>query len=307
LTDHDEIVRCLLEDGRARVVVATTTQTVREIARRHGVRGIPAVALGRAVTAGLTLATLTKDEEQVTLQILGDGPLAGITVDARSSGRVRAYLKHPDAVPWVGASEPARISLAQAVGSKGVVSVIRDLGLAQNYAGQSALQTGEIDSDVENYLSTSEQIDSVLRCDTLVDREGGVVASAGLLVQTLPQAEGAALVEFIRQSIDEQRLGQVLREAAGAPTADALARRLLAPMSDSLQTLDCRPVTFACSCSRARAAATLEMLREEDLRAMILEDNQAQITCNFCGEKYIFSEGELELIRRKLQPARPAS
>jgi molecular chaperone Hsp33 len=307
MSDRDEIIRCLLENGRARVVAATTTRTVREIARRHNLRGVAAVALGRAVSAGLMLATLTKDEEQVTLQILGDGPLGSITVDARSSGRVRGYLKHPGAVPWTGVAAQARLSLAEAVGSKGVVSVIRDLGLAQNYAGQTALQTGEIDSDVEKYLVESEQVDSVLRCDTLVDGEGEVLASAGLLVQTLPQAAGEALVEFIRQTLDEQRLSQVLSEAAGELDAEVLARSLLAPVSESLQTLERRPVTFSCACSRARAAATLEMLHQEDLQAMILEDNQARVTCNFCGEQYVFSESELELIRRKRQPARPAS
>jgi molecular chaperone Hsp33 len=307
MIERDEIIRCLLENGRARVVAATTTQTVREIARRHEARGVAAVALGRAVTAGLMLATLTKDEEQVTLQVLGDGPLGGVTVDARSSGRVRAYVKHPGAVSWSGTSGLTRVALAEAVGSKGVVSVIRDLGLAQNYAGQTVLVTGEIDSDVENYLMQSEQIDSVLRCDTLVDREGEVIASAGLLVQTLPQTEGAALVEFIRQTLDDQRLGQVLSEAAGVSDAETLARSLLAPMSDSLQTLERRPVTFSCACTRARVAATLEMLHEEDLRAMIREENQAQVTCNFCGERYVFSESELELLRRKRRPVQPAS
>ena len=306
MTDHDQIIRCLLDQSRARVVAATTTQTVREITQRHRACGVAAVALGRAVTSGLLLATLTKDEEQVTLQILGNGPLGGITVDARSSGRVRGYLKHVNGVPWGAASQPARIALAEAVGKQGVVNVVRDLGLAQNYAGQTALQTGEIDSDVEHYLATSEQIDSVLRCDTLVDGGGAVIASAGLLVQTLPQAGGEALVEFIRQTLDEQRLSQVLLEAP-VVDAESLARRLMAPMSESLQILDSRPVTFACSCSRARAAATMEMLHEEDLRAMILEDNQAQVSCNFCGEQYTFSESELELIRRKRQPARPAS
>jgi molecular chaperone Hsp33 len=307
MTEQDEILRCLLENGRARVVAVTTTLTMREIARRHNARGVAAVALGRAVTAALTLATLTKDEEQVTLQILGDGPLGGITVDARSSGRVRGYLKHPGAVPWVGTSEPGRLSLAQAVGTKGVVSVIRDLGLAQNYARQTTLRSGEIDADVESYLMKSEQIDSVLRCDTLVDREGEVVASAGLLVQTLPQAQGAALVEFIRQTLDGRRLSQVLREASGALDAESLARRLLGPVSETLQTLDRRPAIFSCACSRARVAATLEMLHEEDLQAMILEDNQAFVTCNFCGEHYVFSESELELIRRKRRPVQPAS
>jgi len=64
-----------------------------------------------------------------------------------------------------------RVSLAEAVGNKGIVNVIPHLGMAQNYSGQTPLLNGEIDMDVENYLSTSEQIDSVLRCDTLVDGE----------------------------------------------------------------------------------------------------------------------------------------
>jgi molecular chaperone Hsp33 len=93
----------------------------------------------------------------------------------------------------------------------------------------------------------------------------------------------------------------------GTIDAETLARRLLGPVADSLQTLERRPVTFACSCSRVRAASTLEMLHEEDLQTMILEDNQAQVSCSFCGEQYIFSESELELIRRKRGPAGPAS
>ena len=119
MTDHDEIIRCLLERNRARVVAAITTQTVREIAGRHHLRGVAAVALGRAVTAGLTLATLTKDEEQVTLQVLGDGPLGGVTVDARSSGRVRAYLKHPGAVPQSGEFGSVRVRRSDRAADRG--------------------------------------------------------------------------------------------------------------------------------------------------------------------------------------------
>src|SRR4051812_22518332 len=91
----DEIARCLLSDRAIRVVAAITTETVTEIARRHAAVGGVVAALGRSATAGLLLATLTKDDERVTMQILGDGPLAGITVDAASNGNVRAFLKDP--------------------------------------------------------------------------------------------------------------------------------------------------------------------------------------------------------------------
>lgn len=302
----DTIVRCLLDKGRARVVAAITTDTVREIARRHAVNGTAAIALGRATSAGLMLATLTKDDEQVTLQVLGHGPWKGVTVDARSSGQLRAYLKHPKAVPWKGEGVGVRASLAEAMGKDGLVNVIRDLGMSKNFAGQTKMVSGEIDQDVESYLQGSEQIDSVLRCDTLLDGEGLVAASAGLLVQTLPQAEGAALVEFIRQTIDVDRLSQVLRESNPSEAAD-LVKAVLGPLEHELEILESRPVSFGCPCSQERAARTLEMLHDEDLQAMILEDNQAQVTCNFCGQQYGFTEQDLELIRRKRAPQQPAS
>jgi molecular chaperone Hsp33 len=303
-------MRVLIEGGRARVVVATATGTVREIVARHHMLGVPTVALARSVLAGLLLATLTKDEEQVTLQVLGDGPLGGVTVDARSSGRVRGFVKRPEAVTWDPALAGAtRLAIGEAIGKQGVVSVIRDLGMAQNYSGQVALSGGEIDDEVERYLNTSEQIDSVLRCDALVDSEGKVTAAAGLLVQTLPQAHGAAVVEFLRDTLAGPVFSTVLAEALahGKVEPEAIARATLGPWAAGMQVLDLREVSFFCPCTRQRAESTLGMLRSEDLKEMILETNEAQVTCNFCGTQYRFGEVELERIRRRHQKDRPRS
>src|SRR5215471_1843638 len=83
VTTPDLIARCVVDGGHARAVVVTTTGVAREAARRHAATGAAEVALARGLTSGLLLATLTKDEERITLQVLGDGPLGGITVDAR--------------------------------------------------------------------------------------------------------------------------------------------------------------------------------------------------------------------------------
>lgn len=284
------------------MVAVTATAAVAEMARRHSAVGLPAVALGRTAVAGLLLATLTKNEEQVTLQVLGDGPLGGVTVDARSSGNVRGFVKRPLALAWDPAlAAQSRLTIGQAIGRQGVVGVTRDLGLAHNYSGQVALQSGEIDEEVERYLNTSEQIDSLLRCDTLVDGGGRVTAAAGLLVQTLPQAHGAAVVEFARQVLAGPIFSSVLQSALGAGKLEpeALARTALGQCADGLQVLDVRDVRFFCPCSRERAETTLGMLRPEDLQQMILADNQAEVTCNFCGAQYRFTDAEVEQIRRR--------
>lgn len=306
MTDGDKIVRCLIEDSRARVVVAVTTATVRQIAERHQATGPATVALGRAATAGLLLATLTKDDEQVTLQLLGNGPLGGVTVDARSSGAVRAYLKSvtvPAAEPGSAPVSAPRLSLASALGTEGVVNVIRDLGMTSNFSGQTILKSGEIDDDVENYLQKSEQIDSVLRCDTLVDDTGAVKASAGILVQTLPQAGGTALVDFLRQRIGASAVADALLASSGEIDPWALAGMILGPVGESLQRLDSRPVTFQCPCSRERAATMLAMMRDEDLRAMMEEESEAKVACKFCGGTYVFSEDDLQKLRKPTKKA----
>jgi molecular chaperone Hsp33 len=135
----------------------------------------------------------------------------------------------------------------------------------------------------------------------LVDSEGKITAAAGLLVQTLPQAHGAALVEFLRDTLRGPAFTKVLAEALTTGTIDAesVARSALGDCAHDLQVLDGRKVEFFCPCSRQRAESTMAMLRQEDLKDMLLEDNHAEVTCNFCGAKYRFSEIELERIRRK--------
>jgi molecular chaperone Hsp33 len=304
----DQIARCLVDDGRARAVMVVSTGVAREAARRHGAVGAAAVALARGLTSGLLLATLTKDDERVTLQVLGDGPLGGLTVDASASGTARAYVKNPavrlpPAPPGAG-----RLALGPGIGASGLVSVVRDLGLRENFSGQTPLTTGEIDEDVEHYLTASEQIASALRCEVALDASGAVVAAAGVLVQALPGGDGADDVAAARERLGG---GALLRALAGARDGDALAllrAALGGGEAPALTVLDVRPVRFHCPCSRERAGASLAMLGPAEIEAMVIEDGKAEVICNFCRARYDFSDAELELIRRETaKPVGPPS
>ncbi len=305
-----EIARCIVADGAARLVVALTTPAAEEAARRHQSLGAAALALARGTTAGLLLSTLTKDEERVTLQVLGDGPLGGLTVDASSSGRVRAYLRNPAArlspLRAVTATAPDRMSLATAVGH-GIVHVVRDLGLRETFSGETQIVTGEIDDDVEHYLIASEQIASALACDGLLvdpgtssDGTGAIAISGGILVQALPGTDGADIVAAARERLRAGALTRAL--ATRPPTVDELLRAALGDALPSVQVLDRREVRFHCPCSRERAGASLTLLGASELKSMILDDGKAEVTCNFCRERYEFDEKELEEIRREATP-----
>jgi len=286
----DRIARCLLPEVSVRVVAAITTETAREAARRHGAIGGAAAALGRATTAGALLATLTKDVERVTLQLAGHGPLGAITVDASSDGSSRAFVKHPQV--QIPAAANQRVALGAYVGKQGVLGLVRDLGLKEHFSGQTELVDGEIDTDVQHYLITSEQIDSAIGCETLLDEDLAVRVSAGILLQALPATEGAPLLELARHRLREGLLARLLASNGTTTTAEGLARAVVGP-GEALKVLDVRELRFACKCSRERAAATLALVGEKDMAGLVEPDGSAAVVCEFCRESYRFTRGEI--------------
>ena len=288
----DEIVRCLLRDPPVRVVSTVTTDVADELARRHGAVGGAQVALGRGATCGLLLATLTKGGEQVTLQVLGSGPFGPLLVDAFDNGDVRAYLKHPEIL--VPGPPGRRVSVAAGIGRWGMVNVVRDLGLRQPVSGQSPLRSGEVDEDVEEYLCVSEQLDSALGCEVLLG-DSEVTASAGVLVQCMPGGDASGLVASARERLRGGAVATAL--ASGGLDAVELARLMVGERRDDLEVLDTRPVGFHCPCSPERVQALLVLLSDEDLEEMIEEEDEVEITCNFCSEVYSAATEDLEEAR----------
>jgi molecular chaperone Hsp33 len=276
----EEIIRAVVGGGAARVVAAVTTRTVAEAARRHGTQAVATIALGRTVTAGLLLATLTKGDERVTVQILGDGPLGTLTADATGAGTVRGFLSRP------GAPLPDRVGTA--VG-RGIVNVIRDLGLRERYSGSADLTSGEIDEDLESYLNVSEQVASALGCSVAL-AGGAVTGAGGVLVQSLPDGDVARVAAARRRLRDG-----VLGGALGAGTPLALVAAALGGL-EGVDVVAAGPVAFRCGCSRARVLGALALLGPDELRAMVREDGGAEVTCDFCRERYEIGRAELERI-----------
>jgi len=291
----DTLVRAIDAVAGLRVVSAVTTDLVREAVERHQASGLGACALGRALTSGLLLATLTKNEERVTLQIRGDGPIGGLTVDAhvRAAGMadVRGYLSHPDkaTAPCIGRGLVTRV-----LGRQGLVNVLRDVGLTDRYQGQVPLLTGEVDEDVENYLRNSEQVPSALGCDVLIGDGGAVEAAAGVLIQCLPGAANDNVWEA-QHAVRTGAVYDFLR--GGGDDARALAE---AVYGKPLEVLGRQPARFQCRCSDERVRDTLRLLSVVDLDEMIAQDGHAEVTCNYCNRRYRVERPQLEELRAEL-------
>jgi molecular chaperone Hsp33 len=292
---HDHLIRAIARNANVRVACTVTTAVVADSARRHGLSPAATCAVGRALTSGLLLATLTKGGERVTVQLVGDGPIGSITVDATDAGHVRGYAAHPQAGPAVEAG--VRCMVAQTLGRNGSVNVLRDLGLRELYQGQVTLTSGEIDEDIETYLRTSEQVPSALGCDVVLRPDGGVAAAAGVLVQSMPGGDPDSLRD-VQHALRNGRLHELLTQTKWSSAA-ALAAQIY--QTEPLEVIgEERTVRFACKCSPERIGDMLTLLTTVDLDEMIAEDKPVEITCNYCGQRFEVPRSELEKIRSQI-------
>jgi molecular chaperone Hsp33 len=299
----DHLLRGLDADKASRIVAAVTTELVREAARRHGLRGAAAVLLGRGLTAGCLLATLTKrDDERVRIAMHGDGPLGRVLVDAHGDGRVRGCLLSERAAKVHVRAGPGRASLGALVGA-GQITVTRDFsgldgGLGSTYQGVVQLRSGELDEDLERYLGDSEQLPSVLRCHVEVGPDGEVVRAAGVLSQTFPGAEPERL-EALRAAVGEDGLADVLRQDR---TAEALMGFALG--GAQFHATDPTALRWSCACGPQRARAVVSTLGAEDIDALADERGGTEVRCNFCGDAYTLTEAELRGLADALREQR---
>ena len=63
---------------------------------------------------------------------------------------------------------------------------------------------------------------------------------------------------------------------------------------ENVQILETMDAQFECNCSHEKFLNAIKGLGEAEIEDMIKEDHGAEAVCHFCGNKYHYSEGELQ-------------
>lgn len=290
-------MRATAGDGAIRCMAAVTTNLVAEATTRHETSPTVSAALGRTLTGALLLGAGQKEFDRLTVQIVCDGAIEGITAEANAKGEVRGYVKNPRADADLNAA--GKLDVRQIIG-KGMFYVTYesgfDIGLYREpYRGSVPIVSGEIAEDLAYYLTKSEQIPSAVSLGVLVrGRKSGetfVEAAGGLMVQVLPGADEKTIAAIEESMRNAPHATEMIRQ--GATPADILR---IALGDVPFEVLAERAVRFACPCSFERAVSLISSIDKGELETMLREDKGARMTCGFCNETYHVDEAKMEEI-----------
>lgn len=289
-----EIVRTITSDGMVMASAITGTDIVRRAQEIHHTAPTATAALGRTLLAASLMGNQLKgDDNSLTLQVRGDGPLGGITCVSDSAGNVRGFVNNPAAD--VPRKYEGKLDVGAAVGG-GSLTVIKDLGLKEPYVGSIALVSGEIAEDITAYFAESEQIPTACALGVLVKKDGGEVLTAGgYLIQLLPGADDEA-IDKVERGI--RRVGSVTSVLAAGKTTIDLIRDVLSEFE--VEVLETVPAAYKCYCSRDRVTRALISMGREEMTSLIEEQGEADLTCQFCDAVYHYSRSELEDILKNM-------
>lgn len=288
----DYIVRATAADAQIRAFACTTKDVVEAARQAHNTSPVATAALGRLLSAGAMMGSMLKgDDDLLTLQIKGDGPMQGLMVTADSKSNVKGYAYVPDVI--LPANAIGKLDVAGAVG-QGTLRVIRDMGLKDPYVGQTLLQTSEIAEDLTYYFATSEQVPSSVGLGVLMEQNNTVKQAGGFIIQLMPFAE-ESVISRLEQNLSAITSVTAMLESGNTP------EQMLGQLLDGLECeiLETRPTAFLCNCGRPKIEKVLISLGEKEIKEMIDEGKEVEINCQFCNKHYQFSVDELKELYRK--------
>ena len=289
---NDQLVKFMLGSGHVRGVLVRLDATWAELQKRRSYPQAISALVGQMAAASTLMAGSLKFDGALVLQIQGDGPVKLAVAECQPDFGVRATAKMAEGLPD-DAVLPTELAALVNLHGKGRCAITLDPrnpeSGQQPYQGIVALTDPQgatlpsLAAMLEQYLAQSEQIDSMLM---LASDEQAV---CGLLLQRMPapQADAGAPGQPDEDFVRARHLAATLTQEELLRLAPQdILRRLF--WEEGVRVFAPQSPRFHCTCSRERVAGMLRMLGRDEVQAILAEQGEVDVRCEFCGQGYAF-------------------
>ncbi len=283
--------RAISKDASVVSMALDATDIVNEIERIHQTSAVVTAALGRlTIAASLMGYGLKGMDDKLSVKMDGNGPAGTLIAVSDGMGNVKSYVQNP--VVEIPLNSIGKLDVAGAVGTDGMLTVSKDLGLKEPYCGMVPIVSGEIGEDIANYFVSSEQVPTVCGLGVLVNPDLTVNCAGGFIVQLLPFASEECISTIEKNLADINSVTDLFKKYS----PEEIALMLLEGLEPNI--LDESEAMYKCDCSRERTEDILAGLGNEELEKMAEEMDNVEVECHFCGEKYCFKPSEIRGLKK---------
>lgn len=280
----DYLVKAYAFGGTVRLYTAVTTSLVNEAQQRHDLWPTSTAALGRLLTTSVIMGAMYKGDQELTIRVEGNGPLGGMVATTNTYGEVRGYVGNPHVFLQY---DSGKLNVGMAVG-EGFIHVTKDLKVKDMFTSSAQIQTGEIAEDFAYYFTASEQIPSAVGLGVLVDEDNSVISSGGFILQVMPGCKEETLKTIEKILAEIPPISELVKEGN---TPEQLVELITKGDFKLLEKLDLK---YACNCSKSKFETGLISLGIDQLTEIKNEDKKIDVQCQFCAEKYHFTETDID-------------
>jgi molecular chaperone Hsp33 len=294
--EKDGITMFVMAGNQLRGALLNGTRMINQMRANEHTGILETMVLGQAELCAALLLPTMKGREHVTFRYDTNGPAAGFSVEADSTGYVRGYLLQ-NSIP---VEKPLENWDLEPFFGEGTLTVSRQKeDSSEPQTGTTEIRYKNIAKDLTWYFAQSEQIKTAFITSIQMDKQGRVVGAGGLFLQVVPETGGnspgksyfddsfegniddiAAKVEKTLGALPS--LGQWFSEKG---TRDDLIYGLFREFKP-LAVLQ-RNIRFDCPCSAEHFAQSIRNLGKNEVDDILEKDpDPLEVTCHNCGSIY---------------------
>ncbi len=283
----DKILHFILGDNIARGRIIRLKQSYNNALKNHDYPAKVNELLGHSAALGMLLTSSVKEEGLFTLQLQAQmqAPLRLIVAEMTGHNSYRITARFDD--DYREDIEKAE-NLTDLFGSGAVMVFTSDLSKGERYQGVAPLDKDNLAVAAVDWLSASDQVESIVDLRSALDENGRGQLAFGLIIQPLAtqdlslenQEKHREIWEgihvFVQSLKDEEALDEAL-------SLQDILYRLFNEIGVKL--VGENEAVFQCRCSQERFTSSLANMKGENMEALAT-NGIIEVKCEYCGEKY---------------------